>query len=254
MEQEQKRDFKGIWISREIWLDKRLTALDKVILAEIDSLDCQDWCYASNAYLAEFCGCSKTKVSLTISKLTQLGYLKVESFDGRTRVLKSSLSKNERQTYKKCEADLQKVKAIKIDDYNNIEKENQEKSANEFAEYGFSQELAAKVNDWLKYKKEKRQTYQPSGLKVLLNRLKKDKLEHNEQYVIEEIDFSMANNYQGIYAAKSGWRASEPQQKPAQSNFSTRRNYTKEEMDEIDNSMLTPSSITEHLDELLKEL
>ena len=52
------RDFKGIWIPKEIWLDERLNALDKIILAEINSLDGEDGCYASNQYLAEFCQCS----------------------------------------------------------------------------------------------------------------------------------------------------------------------------------------------------
>ena len=33
------RDFKGVWIPKEIWLRKDLNALDKMIFAEIDSLD-----------------------------------------------------------------------------------------------------------------------------------------------------------------------------------------------------------------------
>lgn len=31
-----KRDFKGIWIPREIWLDRRLTAKDKILWALIN--------------------------------------------------------------------------------------------------------------------------------------------------------------------------------------------------------------------------
>ena len=40
--EKHERDFKGIWIDRKIWLDNRLNALDKIILAEIDSLDATD--------------------------------------------------------------------------------------------------------------------------------------------------------------------------------------------------------------------
>lgn len=98
------RDFKGVWIPRDIWLNGELSALEKVILAEIDSLDSEQGCFASNQYLAEFCQCSITKVSLAISKLIKLGYIYNESFNGRQRVLKSSLSKSERQTFKKCKA------------------------------------------------------------------------------------------------------------------------------------------------------
>lgn len=106
------RDFKGVWIPREVWLDERLTALDKVILTEIDSLDRgDDHCFKSNENLAAFCQCSVTKVSNAVSKLIDLGYVKVASFDGRTRRLQSCLTFSARQPYKKCKADLQKVQA-----------------------------------------------------------------------------------------------------------------------------------------------
>lgn len=109
------RDFKGVWIPKEIWLDKNLNALDKIILTEVDSLDKgEDGCYASNQYIAEFCQCSITKVSSSISKLIKLNYLYVKNFDGRIRVLKSRLTKFERQTYKKCKADLQNLKDTNI--------------------------------------------------------------------------------------------------------------------------------------------
>lgn len=89
-----ERDFKGVWIPKEIWLDTRLNALDKIILVEINSLDGEDGCFASNEYLAEFCQCSEAKVSKSISLLTELGYIKVVKFDGRKRFLKTCLVKN----------------------------------------------------------------------------------------------------------------------------------------------------------------
>lgn len=109
--EENKRDFKGVWIAREVWLDRRLNALEKVILMEIDSLDSTErGCYASNKYIADFCQCSETKVSTAISKLVTLGYLYVKSFDGRQRELKSRLSNFERQTNKNLKADSQNLK------------------------------------------------------------------------------------------------------------------------------------------------
>lgn len=110
-----ERGFKGVWIPSEVWLDEKLTALDKMILAEVDSLDQGDCgCYASNKYLAKFCGCSETKVSTSISRLIECGLLYVESFDGRQRILKSRLSKIERQTFKNLKADSQNLKPINI--------------------------------------------------------------------------------------------------------------------------------------------
>ena len=105
------RDFKGVWIPKTVWLDKRLNALDKVILTEVDSLDSSErGCWASNKHIAEFCQCSETKVSTAISKLIEYGYLYVKSFDGRTRELKSRLSNFERQTYKNKKADFKNLK------------------------------------------------------------------------------------------------------------------------------------------------
>lgn len=123
LEIEQQREFKGVWIPKEVWLDERLSALDKCIFVEIDSLDNEETgCYCSNEYLAEFCQCSITKVSTAIKKLIDYDYIYLESFNGRQRVLK-------RQTFKKCKAELQKVKANNIDNNknNNNNKENKTK-------------------------------------------------------------------------------------------------------------------------------
>lgn len=86
-----ERDFKGIWIPKEIWLDERLTPLDKIIFAEIDSLSGAEGCFASNDYLASFCKCSPVSISRSISLLIKLNYIKRISFNGRCRVLKSNL-------------------------------------------------------------------------------------------------------------------------------------------------------------------
>lgn len=84
-----ERGFKGVWIDREIWLDKDLTPLEKFIFAEIDSLDGVNGCTASNEYLAEFCQCSERKVKDAISKLKEKGMIQQVYFDGRKRTLKS---------------------------------------------------------------------------------------------------------------------------------------------------------------------
>lgn len=90
--EEQQREFKGIWIPKEVWLDTRLNALDKVIFAEIDSFSSTGKvCFQNNATIAEFCQCSESKVSKTISKLIDIGYIRCVSFDGRKRYLQSCL-------------------------------------------------------------------------------------------------------------------------------------------------------------------
>ena len=88
---EKNRDFKGVWIPKEIWLNENLTMIEKVILIEIDSLDNEEGCIAANDYLAKFCQCSNWAVSTAIKKLQQLGYIKIVNFDGRHRVIKSNV-------------------------------------------------------------------------------------------------------------------------------------------------------------------
>ena len=93
-----KREFRGIWFPASVWLDGNLTAIEKFILMEIDSLDGEKGCYASNRYIADFCQCGESTVSRAITKLRELGYIRIASFDGRTRVLHSCLLKSARQT------------------------------------------------------------------------------------------------------------------------------------------------------------
>ena len=84
-----ERDFKGVWIDKRIWLDTNLTATEKCLLAEIDSLDNKDHCYAKNEYFAEFLGVSVPTVSRGVQKLLTLKYIEVVVFTGRGRILKS---------------------------------------------------------------------------------------------------------------------------------------------------------------------
>ncbi len=78
-----ERSFKGVWIPKEIWLSKELTLQEKVFLVEIESLDNEDGCFASNNYFAEFFGLSKNRCSEVIKslekkKLISIDYIRQE--------------------------------------------------------------------------------------------------------------------------------------------------------------------------------
>lgn len=66
----------------------------------------------------------------------------------------------------------------------------------------FPPALEKKVNEWLRYKQEKQQSYQPTGLHRLLAQIKNKCAEYGEQAVIQVIDMAIANNYQGILWTK----------------------------------------------------
>lgn len=91
MSQSLPRDFKGIWIPKELWLDKRLSIFEKSLLAEIDSLDGPDHCYADNLYFQNMFDVRGRTVSEAISKLKKFGLVEQVGFDGRRRQLTSHL-------------------------------------------------------------------------------------------------------------------------------------------------------------------
>lgn len=65
------RNFKGVWIPKNIWLNKTLTWMEKLFLVEIDSLNNENGCFASNAYFSEFFQLSKQRCSQIINKLLE---------------------------------------------------------------------------------------------------------------------------------------------------------------------------------------
>ena len=71
----QDRNFKGIWIPKEIWLSEALTLQEKVFLVEIDSLDNEEGCFACNQYFSDFFGVSKVRVSEVINSLVKKRYI-----------------------------------------------------------------------------------------------------------------------------------------------------------------------------------
>jgi len=69
------RDFKGVWIPKEVWLDDKLSWMEKLFLVEVDSLNAEKGCFASNAYFGEFFQLSNSRVSEIIKSLVSKGYI-----------------------------------------------------------------------------------------------------------------------------------------------------------------------------------
>lgn len=83
------RDFKGIWIPKEIWLNQKISIQAKALWAEIHSLYSEEkgGCYASDKYLMEFLGVKSSRLHEVIKELKDAGLLLNISFDGRQRVM-----------------------------------------------------------------------------------------------------------------------------------------------------------------------
>lgn len=89
------RGFKGIWIPAEIWLSEELTIMEKLFFVEIQSLDNQDGCYASNQHFAKFFGVTKGRCSQIINALKDKGFITVEYLkddkETKGRIIKSTV-------------------------------------------------------------------------------------------------------------------------------------------------------------------
>ena len=71
------RDFKGIWIDRQIYQDINLSRTEKDCLVEIINLCQNGKCFATNRHFAEFLGITKGTAANIIYGLRKKGYIKV---------------------------------------------------------------------------------------------------------------------------------------------------------------------------------
>jgi hypothetical protein len=81
----------------------------------------------------------------------------------------------------------------------------------------FSLAMKAKLDEWLTYKKERRDSYKPTGLKAFLTQVENKLKVYTESAVIALIDECMASNWKGIIWDKLKNKAS-PNQGKANSN------------------------------------
>lgn len=105
----KNRDFKGVWIKKEIWLNTNLSLIEKILIVEIDSLDnSEKGCFASNEYLANFVNLSEGRVANIISDLKKRDFLNQLFFDGRNRGLRINKHKCESSFHENVKPDLTK--------------------------------------------------------------------------------------------------------------------------------------------------
>jgi len=82
------RDFKGVWIPKEIWLSDQLSLIEKVLFVEINSLDNERGCFASNRHFAQFFGVSERQIRTYVSSLKQKGFVSVSIKNRNERVIR----------------------------------------------------------------------------------------------------------------------------------------------------------------------
>ena len=94
------KQYKGVWLPKEILDNPDLTPTEKILLAIIESLDDEQagGCYANNKYFSEKLDTAERSIIRCIADLKEKGYLTQTKFDGRTRFLRVTVSKMAKQT------------------------------------------------------------------------------------------------------------------------------------------------------------
>lgn len=87
-------------------------------------------------------------------------------------------------------------KSLYTKDFDN--KEDKKIPLADYSSTTFSDELKAKVDEWLRYKVERGDEYQPIGLQNLVSQIQNNVNKHGEQAVVELIGYCMASNWKGI--------------------------------------------------------
>jgi len=91
----------------------------------------------------------------------------------------------------------------KEEDKNKKKKENKKETTHDLfnrllPDYLLSENLQAKMIEWITYKTERKEAYQEQGMKTLLRRIENSRIEYGESAVCDLIDESMSNGWKGI--------------------------------------------------------
>ena len=72
------KEFKGVWIPYEIFINKKVTDKEKTIYSMILTLSKTKECIMSNSYISSMLNISKVRSSRLINSLRDKGYIKVK--------------------------------------------------------------------------------------------------------------------------------------------------------------------------------
>ena len=153
-------------------------------------------------YLAQKVKCNKRNVNSKLKRIKEAGYLEIQkNIDKKKKEVDFIYVLKEKNVM--SVGDYMSVGDTSVGDVHNNTNinntNNNENINNNIQEKFFESEILNEtINDWIKYKKEKRDSYKEQGLKSLITQIKNNIKKYGEEKVINIIVESMANNYQGI--------------------------------------------------------
>ena len=211
----QKPNYYAI-IPANVRYDKEITPNAKLLYGEITSL-CNDEgiCWATNDYFAQLYNVSKVTVSKWVNELFRKGYINSEIVykDGSKQIIDRYLRIVNDPIKEKFNTPIKENFKENNTSMNNTSRIKENKKESPLETFTFSENVSKMIETWLGYKKEKGQTYKPTGLNVLLKKIKKWTEEFGDDYVVSAIDNSITNNYSGIFPVKTTTMFKQPVKK-----------------------------------------
>ncbi len=189
------KEFRGVWIPKEIYQDRELNPTEKLILSDIATLGEY---FKSNETIAIEVGVAQCTVTRSIKKFEKLGYIKTQ-YDGRTRLIKlrSTLSKLLKQTKQIAEADYANS-LHSIQDSKQLSKHISKGIVYPFEEKEFK-------DTWKIWIEERRanqyKKYSERAEQGALHKLQKIS-DHDYKTAIAIINESISNGWRGLFALK----------------------------------------------------
>lgn len=189
------KEFKGVWIPKEIYQDRELNPTEKLILSDIATLGEY---FKSNETIAIEVGVAQCTVTRSIKKFEKLGYIKTQ-YNGRTRLIKlrSTLSKLLKQTKQIAEADYANC-LHSIQDSKQLSKHISKGVVYPFQEKEFK-------DTWKIWIEERRanqyKKYTERAEQGALHKLQKIS-NHDYKTAITIINESISNGWRGLFALK----------------------------------------------------
>lgn len=188
--------------------EKDMSLSAKGLLSLMLSLP-KDWDY-SILGLVKLSSDGKDKIMNTLKELERFGYLirtrRIDSkgkFNGYNYEIYERPYSENPYSEKPNTVNPPQLNTKEIKEEYNKEKINKKESVEceLLQEFGFSTRVCESINTWLSYKKEKKQSYKPVGLKTLLKSIQREVQKNGEESVVRAIDKSITNNYSGLFFA-----------------------------------------------------
>lgn len=212
-----KRAFKGIWIPSEIWLDHRLSVVERTLWSEIHCFG-EHGCWKTNETLGNEFGISMASIKRALAELVEKGLIVPAGYRHRCRVWKSTVRVIVEQAHNEPSGDALGSNRAKYQAHIEPQSNNNESKKKKDNDYSsdflkFWERYPKKVNKQGAYKAWKariKEGVKDALLEQCLENYRMAKAGTEEQYLLHPATFLGPNHRYLDYEKPKSAAAAEP--------------------------------------------